>query len=143
MHDKEASMSIFEASPWRDQVLSVVRIVAGIMFIMAGTTKLFAFPPAPMPMDPVPLFSQMGLAGVLETFGGLAIMLGFFTRPVAFILSGEMAVAYFQGHFPQSFWPTANGGMAAALYCFVFLYLAFAGGGAWSVDAGIARSRRS
>jgi putative oxidoreductase len=143
MHDKEVSMSIFESSPWRDRVLSVLRIVAGFMFILAGTTKLFAFPPAPMPMEAVPLFSQMGLAGVLETFGGLAILLGLFTRPVAFILSGEMAVAYFQAHAPQSFWPTTNGGVGAALYCFLFLYLVFAGGGAWSVDAAIARSRRS
>jgi putative oxidoreductase len=143
MHDKEGSMSILEPSPWRDRLLSVLRIVAGLMFVAHGTGKLFGFPPGAAPPEPVALFSLMGLAGILETFGGLAIVLGLFTRPVAFILSGQMAVAYFQVHFPRSFWPTANGGELAALYCFLFLYLVFAGAGAWSVDAVLARSRRS
>ena len=85
--------------------------------------------------------SQLWIAGVLETFGGTAILLGLFTRPVAFVLSGEMAVAYFQSHFPQSVYPTTNKGIPAILYCFLFLYLVFAGAGAWSLDAVIARSK--
>jgi putative oxidoreductase len=83
----------------------------------------------------------MGIGGMHEVFGGLAIVLGLFTRPVAFVLAGEMAVAYFQFHFPQSFWPPVNQGIPAILYCFLFLYLMLAGAGEWSVDAVIARSR--
>jgi putative oxidoreductase len=130
-------MSMFEASPWSSRVLSILRIAAGLVFISAGTMKLFGYPPSPMP--PVPLWSEMGIGGILETFGGLAILLGLLTRPIAFVLSGEMAVAYFQFHFPRSFFPTVNEGVSAVLYCFLFLYLAFAGGGAWSVDAWLAR----
>jgi putative oxidoreductase len=87
------------------------------------------------------LMSQLGVAGVLEVFGGAAIVLGLFTRPVAFLLAGEMAVAYFQVHFPKSFYPMVNGGEPVVLFCFVYLYLMFAGAGPWSVDAMIARSR--
>jgi putative oxidoreductase len=86
--------------------------------------------------------TQTGIGGMLETFGGLLIVLGLFTRPVAFVLSGEMAVAYFQFHFPQSFFPTTNLGTPAILYCFLFLYFVFAGAGIWSIDAMIARRRR-
>ena len=93
-------------------------------------------------MPPFRFASEMGIGGLLEVFGGLAIVLGLFTRPVAFVLSGEMAVAYFQFHFPQSPFPTVNGGTPAVLYCFLYLYLCFAGGGAWSLDAAIARARR-
>jgi putative oxidoreductase len=135
-------MSIFEPSPWSDRMLSVLRIVAGAVFVTAGTMKLFGFPPSPAPVPPFGLASQLGVGGVLEVFGGLAIVLGLLTRPVAFVLSGEMAVAYFQFHFPRSFFPTVNNGIPAVLYCFLFLYLAFVGGGAWSADAAIARSRR-
>jgi putative oxidoreductase len=135
-------MTIFEASPWSSRVLSIFRIVAGLVFVSAGTMKLFGVPPSPMPFPPVHLFSEMGLAGLLETFGGLAIALGLLTRPVAFVLSGEMAVAYFQVHFPRSFFPTANDGVGAVLYCFLFLYLAFAGAGEWSIDALLARRLR-
>ena len=137
-------MSIFEpANPvWTSRMLSIFRIVAGLIFITSGTMKMFNFPPGPQGMPPFDLMSQMGLAGVLEVFGGALIVLGLFTRPVAFILAGEMAVAYFQAHFPQSFWPTVNNGIPAVLYCFFFLYLVFAGPGVWSVDAMIAERRR-
>jgi putative oxidoreductase len=136
-------MSIFEPSrsPWRGRMLSILRIVTGATFITFGTMKLFNYPPLPPGMPPISLMSQMGLAGTLEVFGGLLIVIGLLTRPVSFVLAGEMAVAYFQGHFPQSFWPSVNGGIGAILYCFIFLYLVFAGAGPWSVDAMIARSK--
>jgi putative oxidoreductase len=135
-------MSIFEParSPWPARMLSVLRIVGGSMFITFGTMKLFDFPPLPAGMPPIPLMSELGLAGTLETFGGILIMIGLFTRPISFVLAGEMAVAYFQGHFPKSFFPTTNMGAPAILYCFIFLYFVFAGGGSWSVDAMLARS---
>jgi putative oxidoreductase len=115
---------------------SVLRIVAAFMFMLAGTMKLFAFPAGIPPNGgTVQLISQMGLGAILETFGGFLLLLGLFTRPVAFILAGEMAVAYFQFHFPQGFWPTMNGGMAAVLYCFVWLFFSAAGAGPWSLDA--------
>lgn len=136
-------MSIFDPAPtpWPNRMLSVLRIVSGVVFITFGTMKMFDVPPMPAGMPPFGLVSQIGIAGILEVFGGLAIVLGLFTRPVAFILSGEMAVAYFQSHFPQSFWPSANMGTPAILYCFIFLYLVFSGAGVWSIDAMIARSR--
>ncbi len=135
-------MSIFQPAPepWPSRMLAVLRIVAGVVFISFGTMKLFGFPPRPPVMGPFVLMSQIGLAGILETLGGLAIVLGFLTRPVAFVLAGEMAVAYFQFHYPQSFFPTTNMGAPAILYCFVFLYMVAAGPGAWSVDGRIARS---
>jgi putative oxidoreductase len=135
-------MSIFEPSRWRDHMLAVFRIVAAVVFISAGTMKLFGYPPSPVPMPPITVMSQLWFAGVLEVYGGAAIVLGLFTRPVAFVLAGEMAVAYFQGHFPQSFFPTVNNGIPAVMYCFFFLYLTFAGAGAWSIDARLARARR-
>ena len=136
-------MSIFEpASPlWTSRVRSIVRIIVGLVFMTFGTMKLFGYPPPPSQMPPFSLMSQIGLAGILEVFGGALFTLGLLTRPVAFILSGEMAVAYFQGHFPMSFWPSTNMGTPAILYCFLFLYYAFAGAGVWSVDAMISRSR--
>ncbi len=121
---------------WAPRLLSLLRIAAAFMFIQPGTMKLFAFP---MGLPPhggtAALFSQMGLAGVLETFGGILLLLGLFTRPVAFLLAGEMAVAYFQVHFPQSFWTIINGGQPAVFYCFFWLYLSAAGAGPWSLDA--------
>lgn len=139
-------MSLLEPArpPWPSRMLSVLRIVAGLLFVMHGTMKLFGFPPLPggAVMPPFGLLSQLGLASILEIFGGPAIVLGLFTRPVAFVLAGEMAVAYFQVHFPQSFFPTANGGEPAALFCFIFLYFTFAGAGEWSIDAMIARKKR-
>jgi putative oxidoreductase len=101
-----------------------------------GTTKLWAFPGAVMPGGGTAPFASLAwIAAVLEAFGGAFVLLGLFTRPVAFLLSGEMAVAYFYGHAPQGFWPVLNQGYSAALYCFVFLYLSAAGPGPWSIDA--------
>jgi putative oxidoreductase len=105
--------------------------------------KVFGYPPPPGPMPPFNPLSQMGIGGLLEVFGGLLIVVGLLTRPVAFVLAGEMAVAYFQFHFPQSFFPTVNNGIPAVLYCFLFLYLTAAGAGPWSIDAAIAFQRRS
>ena len=123
-------------SSWGGYLQSVLRIAAALIFIPVGTMKLFAFPIGIPPNGgTVPLLSELGLGAVLETFGGALLLLGLFTRPVAFLLAGEMAVAYFQFHFPQGFWPVMNGGVAAALYCFVWLYFSAAGGGPWSLDA--------
>jgi putative oxidoreductase len=119
---------------WTPRILSVFRIVIGLLFLSHGVVKLWGFPAGVQPGQ-VPLIGLYGLAGVLEFFGGGAVMLGLFTRPVAFILSGEMAVAYCMAHLPQSVFPLVNMGEDAILFCFGFLYLAFAGGGAWSVDA--------
>lgn len=123
-------------SSWAPRLQSVLRIVAAFTFMLAGTTKLFAFPSG-IPPDggTVQLMSQIGFGAFLEVVGGGLLLLGLFTRPVAFVLSGEMAVAYFQFHFPQSFWPTINGGVPAALYCFIWLYFSAAGAGPWSIDA--------
>jgi putative oxidoreductase len=123
-------------SGWGPQLQSVLRIVASLMFILSGTVILFAFP-AGMPPNggTAPFLSQIWIGGVLEAFGGALLLVGLFTRPVAFVLAGEMAVAYFQFHFPNGFWPVLNGGAAAALYCFVWLYFSAAGAGPWSLDA--------
>src|SRR3954465_6758786 len=120
----ESEMSMFEpGSPrWTSRMLSVFRIVVGLLFFLHGTQKMFGFPPSSMQMPPFNLMSQFGIAGVLETFGGALIVLGLLTRPVAFLLAGEMAVAYFTAHFPKGFFPVSNGGEAAVLYCFSFLY---------------------
>lgn len=134
--------SIFESSPWAPRMPSVFRIVAGLVFMSFGTMKVFGFPPPPMPVPPIPLLSQLGIGGMLEIVGGAAIVLGLFTRPVAFVLAGEMAVAYFQFHFPLSPFPTTSNGVPAVLYCFFYLYLMLAGAGPWSLDARIARTRR-
>ena len=125
---------------WAPRVLSILRIVAALIFMEHGTQKLLGFPPSDRPAPE--LFSLSGLAGVLELFGGALLALGLFTRPVAFILSGEMAFAYWMAHAPDSFFPVNNGGDAAILYCFVFLYLAAAGGGAWSLDNAIRSKAR-
>jgi putative oxidoreductase len=123
-------------SAWGPHLQSVLRIAAALIFIQPGTMKLFAFPVG-IPPDggTVQLMSQLGLGAVLETVGGALLLVGLFTRPVAFLLAGEMAVAYFQFHFPQGFWPVMNGGIPAALYCFVWLYFSAAGAGPWSLDA--------
>jgi putative oxidoreductase len=121
---------------WAPELLSVLRIAAAAAFMLAGTSKLFAFPVGMPPDGATAVFpSQVWIGGFLEVAGGLLVLAGLFTRPVAFILSGEMAVAYFQFHFPQGFWPTVNGGVAAMLYCFLFLYFSAAGPGPWSLDA--------
>jgi putative oxidoreductase len=117
-------------------LLSTLRIIAAFLFIQFGTAKLFAFPAAVMPDGgTAPLASLAGVAGLLETFGGALLLVGAFTRPVAFLLSGQMAFAYFIGHAGQGFWPLLNQGHPAVLFCFVWLYLSAAGGGPWSVDA--------
>ena len=121
---------------WGPRFLSILRIVSGLLFIPLGTMKLFAWPIG-MPPDnsTAQLLSQTGIGGMLEVVGGILILLGLFTRPVAFILSGEMAVAYFQFHAPMGFWPMINQGQPAILFCFIFLYLSAAGAGPWSLDA--------
>ena len=124
------------------QLLSILRIVAAAIFLTSGTTKLFAFPTG-MPPDgkgTASLMTQIGIGALLEVVGGLLLLVGLFTRPVAFVLSGEMAVAYFQFHFPSSFWPTINQGITAILYCFVWLYISAAGPGPWSIDAARGRA---
>jgi len=123
---------------WTNQspkVRSLLRIASAFTFMLAGSSKLFAFPVGmPNGMKLVP-FSEVWFAGVLEVFGGGLLVLGLCTRPVAFVLSGEMAVAYFQAHFPHSPWPTVNGGVPAFLYCFLWLYFSSAGAGPLSIDA--------
>jgi putative oxidoreductase len=121
-------------SKWEPRALSVLRIVSAFLFMAHGTQKLFGFPPGPKPGPRPPLASTMGLGGLLEFAGGLLLLFGLFTRPVAFVLSGLMAVAYFGWHAPGGFWPILNRGELAALYSFVFLYFVFAGAGPWSVD---------
>ena len=131
---------------WSSRLLSVLRIMVGFLLMQHGAQKLFGVlasprPPGAPPRPPFELFSQMGVAGVLEFFGGLLFLLGLFTRPVAFILSGLLAVAYFMAHAPRGFWPVLNQGELAALYSFVFLYFAVAGGGEWSLDRLLGRER--
>lgn len=132
-------MTVFDSGPARRITLNLLRIVTGLLFMQHGVQKLFGALGGNQVTD---LMSQRGLAGILEFFGGLLVVLGLFTRPVAFILSGEMAVAYFQAHFPRSFWPIQNGGEPAVLFCFIFLYIAANGGGRFSLD-GLIGSRRA
>jgi putative oxidoreductase len=121
---------------WTPYLLSVLRIVAAFLFMQFGTAKLFGFPAPIMPGGgTAPVGSLAWFASLLETFGGFLLLIGLFTRPVAFLLSGEMAVAYFKGHAPQGFWPVLNQGHPAILFCFLYLYLSAAGPGLWSVDA--------
>jgi putative oxidoreductase len=121
---------------WAPQLLSVLRIVAAFLFIQFGTGKILAMPGSLLPGGgTAPLTSLAGVAGLIESVGGVLLLLGLFTRPVAFIVSGEMAVAYFKGHASGGFWPVLNGGHPAVLFCFVWLYLSAAGPGPWSVDA--------
>lgn len=117
------------------RMLSVLRIVTGLLFMEHGMQKLLGFPPSDKPAPE--LLSLSGVGGVLELVGGFLILIGLFTRPVAFLLAGEMAVAYWMFHAPRGLYPILNGGDAAILYCFVFLYLFAAGGGMWSTDAAI------
>jgi putative oxidoreductase len=118
-------------SAWAPQMLSVLRIMSGLIFMAHGTQKLLNFPPAARAVD---LSTMSGMSGFFELIGGALIALGLFTRPAAFICSGVMAVAYFYAHAPRSFFPVINGGDAAILYCFVFLYIFFAGPGPLSID---------
>jgi putative oxidoreductase len=118
-------------SEWEPRALGIVRIVAALLFMEHGLAKLFGFPTAAQ--SPA-TFGLLWFAGVIEAVGGLMLALGLFTRPVAFIMSGQMAVAYFYAHQPRNFFPLLNGGDAAILYCFIFFYIFVAGGGAWSMD---------
>jgi putative oxidoreductase len=122
---------------WEPRMLSILRIMTGLLLLQHGLNKFFGFPPTPNPR-PFDLWTlSPGLSGTLELIGGVLIVVGLFTRPVAFILAGEMAVAYFMAHAPRGFYPLQNGGNGgelAILYCFVFLYLWVAGGGVWSLD---------
>jgi putative oxidoreductase len=129
----EISQSFLNA--WTPRILGILRIVTGFLFLQHGMAKLFGVPHVAM-FDGLQLFSLLGLAGVLELIGGLLMMVGLFTRPTAFILSGQMAVAYFMAHATYGFLPILNQGELAVMYCFVFLYYAVAGAGAFSVDAG-------
>jgi len=116
---------------YQPQILAILRIVAGLLFLEHGLSKFFGFP-APFPVHPLP--TLLAVAGVIELVGGLLVTIGLFTRLAAFICSGEMAVAYWTQHFPKSPWPIANMGEGAILFCFVFLYIAASGPGAWSID---------
>lgn len=118
---------------WSPTLLSILRIVSAFMFFQHGSAKLFHVPHVAM-FDGVQLMSLVGVAGILEVVGGLMLLIGLFTRPVAFILSGEMAFAYFIAHAPHAFLPVLNRGELAVEWCFVFLYISAAGPGAWSVD---------
>ena len=116
-------------APYTPYLYALLRIVAGLLFAQHGVQKLFGW----LGGTQMPLASQMGVAGIVEAVGGLAVALGLFTSPVAFIASGQMAVAYFQSHLPRGVWPIQNGGELAVLNCFLFLYIASRGSGKWSV----------
>jgi putative oxidoreductase len=124
---------------WTPRALSVLRIVTGLLIIQHGMGKLLGFPAFPAYAN-VQLMSLSGAAGVIELIGGALLVLGLLTQPVAFILAGEMAFAYFIGHFPKGYHPLINGGTLAALYCFTCLYLSTAGAGPWSVDASMKKA---
>ena len=119
-------------APFRPHIYALLRFAAGLLFFLHGLPKLFGGFGRPAPVE---LMSQMGLAGIIEVIGGAMIALGLFTSPVAFLASGQMAVAYFQAHAPRGLWPILNGGELAALFCFVFLFFSAAGSGKWSIDA--------
>ena len=131
-------MELTWLSRWQPQILAVLRIVVGLLFLEHGLSKFFAFP-VPFPVHPLP--PLLVAAGVIECVAGVLVTIGLFTRLAAFIASGEMAIAYFMQHFPNGFWPLANKGEAAILFCFIFLYIAAAGPGVWSVDTARTRSR--
>ena len=127
---------------WSPYFLSVLRIIAAFLFVQYGSTKLFAFPAAVMPGGgTASLTSLAGVGGALELVGGALLLVGLFTRPVAFLLSGEMAVAYFKGHAAGGFWPVLNGGAPAVFFAFLWLYVSAAGPGPWSIDARRRRAR--
>jgi len=129
-------MELTWLSRWQPQLLAILRIVVGLLFLEHGLSKFFAFP-VPFPVHPLP--PLLIAAGMIECVAGLLITIGLLTRIAAFLASGEMAIAYWMMHFPNGFWPLANKGEAAIMFCFVFLYVAAAGPGAWSIDS--ARTR--
>ncbi len=127
---------------WTPRLLSVLRVVAVLLYLSHGASKIFGYPAPPGPgAHTVPFLSLYWFAGMIELGGGTLLLLGLFTRPVAFVLAGEMAVAYFKVHAPRAFWPLVNHGEIVVLFCFLWLYLAAAGGGAWSLDALRSRGR--
>jgi putative oxidoreductase len=128
------------AAAWTPRMLSVLRIMTALMLLQFGMAKMLGFPVHEY-LNNVPRFSLPWSAGVLEFIGGALLLIGLCTRPVAFVLSGLMAFAYFLGHAPKGFYPLTNGGTLAVLFCFMFLYFACAGGGAWSIDTLLARKR--
>jgi putative oxidoreductase len=121
------------ANVWAPRLLAALRVMTALLFLEHGFVKLFGFPYGAAP-GAQPLFSFLGIAGLIEVVGGWLLLLGLFTRPVAFVLAGEMAVGYFMVHAPLGFFPAINAGEPAILFCFIFLYIAAAGPGAWSVD---------
>jgi len=125
-------MNLDRVGKYLPETLSISRIVAGLIFLEHGSAKLLGFPTSPSPQPA--MMSLLWTQGVIELVGGLLIVIGLFTRPVAFILAGDMAVAYFMAHLPKSFFPLLNGGDTAILYCFIFLLFFVAGPGRWSVD---------
>ncbi|WP_445682534.1 DoxX family protein [Radicibacter daui] len=133
-------MTFFDRlSPLQPYALAALRIITALLFIEHGTMKLFGFPAA---MGGGSLPPLLLVAALLETIGGVLLLIGFLTRPVAFLLSGEMAVAYFMAHAPKGFYPAMNGGEGAILFCFIFLFLVFAGAGALSLDSRLSATRR-
>jgi putative oxidoreductase len=136
IHESTAA-KLYRLSPY---LLSILRIVAALLFLEHGMSRLFGFP-SPLPTPDV--FTMYWFAGAIELAGGLLLLIGLFTRPAAFIMSGEMAFAYFISHAPRGFFPILNSGDGAILYCFIFLYVVFAGAGPWSLDAVLRERRRS
>ena len=135
---------LFEEGGWADrhapQMLSLLRIVSALLFLSHGMSKIFGIPMSSASYPPP--WTLLWIAGMLELIGGLLLLLGLFSRPVAFVLAGEMAVAYWMVHAPKNFWPVLNGGEAAVMFCFVFLYIAVRGPGLWSVDCRVQQRRR-
>jgi putative oxidoreductase len=130
-------------SPWAPRTLSLLRIISGLLLFVSGWMKVYGYPEYPgYPAPPFDITTLTGVAGAIETAGGILLALGLFTRPAAFVCSGQMAFAYFLGHAGQSFWPQINGGFAPLLLCFIFFHFVFAGGGSISVDALLAKRRR-
>ena len=129
-------MATFNTTAWAPRALAALRIVAGVLFLAHGVVKLFGFPTGAQPGQVENLMSLMGIGAIIELITGALIALGLFTRPAAFLASGQMAVAYWMFHAPKSVYPVLNGGDGAILFCFIFLYLAAAGGGAWQLKKG-------
>lgn len=127
---------------WRPEMLSLLRIVTALVYLQYGTAKLLGFPHSEA-LSSLPTYSIFWIAGWFELIGAPLLLIGFLTGPVAFVLSGEMAIAYFLVHLPENFFPLLNGGIEAILFCFIFLYIAAAGPGAWSVDGWLARRRQT
>ncbi|MFC7537621.1 DoxX family protein [Sphingomonas sp. GCM10030256] len=129
------------ADRWRPQFLSILRIITALLFLQHGTSKILGFPMSTASFPPP--WTQFWVAGMMELIGGALLLIGLFSRPVALLLAGEMAIAYWMVHAPDNFFPALNGGEAAILFCFIFLYIVFAGPGPWSVDCKIGDRRKA